>query len=135
MIPFARRKRRNRDFRPRHPQAPPSPPPPPVGPPVLLNAEYAFGVSVTLQFDRPVSIAGFQGDSLVVNDVTETGRGYDGTGGASLLSPSVVEVSLVDLGEAEGSGVTLSAASGAGIVAVDGGAAWAGGFDLPLPYP
>ena len=114
---------------------PPGPTPPPVGPPVLLAATYTEGVSVTLTFDRPVNIAGFAGDSLIVNDVVESGRGYDGTGGATLLSPAVVEVSLTDLGEAEGAGVTMSAASGAGIVAVDGGQLWAGGFEIPLPYP
>ena len=90
---------------------------------------------MTLTFDRAVNIAGFGGDSVLVNDLPGTGQFYDGTGGASLESAMVVVIELVALGEAETPGVTLSAAGGAGVIAVDGGAAWAGAVELPLPYP
>ena len=51
------------------------------------------------------------------------------------VSPLTVRLGLVGVGEATGSGVTLSAGAGNGIIAQDDGGAWPGVADVELPWP
>jgi hypothetical protein len=51
------------------------------------------------------------------------------------LDPTTVQVLLEGTTDYDGPGVILTAAAANGIVAADGGAAWAGVTDLPLPLP
>ena len=88
-----------------------------------------------LTFDRPVSVAGFDGTQVVLDDDDSTGFRFNGTGGATLFAPAVVQVALNSTGAAQQSGVHLTASAATGIVAVDDGGAWAGASGLALPYP
>jgi hypothetical protein len=56
------------------------------------------------------------------------------SGGAFLVTPTTVEIFLVDPTAAAGTATTLSVAAGNGIVATDDGGTWAGVADLPLPF-
>jgi hypothetical protein len=63
MIPFARRKRRNRDFRPRHAPAPP--PPPPATEILVLSATRIDDYFVDFAFSEPVTSVGGVGNAQV----------------------------------------------------------------------
>ena len=100
----------------------------------LVGAEYDSGTwSVTLVFDRAVSIAAFDGAQIVVADA-DNGWLLQGAW-ASLDNPVTVQVGLDQVGSAEGSGVLLDAGASSGIVAVDDASAWAGVENLQLPFP
>ena len=88
-----------------------------------------------LVFDRAVSIAAFDGSAIVVDDAVELGLRLDGQGGAVLLDPVTLHVTLVAIGDPTGPGVTLTASAMSGIAAVDDGGTWAGVADLALPFP
>jgi hypothetical protein len=118
--------------------SPPSPPPPP--PPavlVLVSATYDVSTpSVRLTFDRAISLAGFDGAAVVVDDAADSGNQYQGTGGAFLVTPQSVEIFLVDPATATGTGTTLTVTAANGIVAsVPPAGTWPGVLDLPLPFP
>ena len=103
---------------------------------VVLVAAYYFesGPHVNVSFDRAIDAAGFVGTQFIVSDDAFTGDLMDGTGGVTVLSPTALQISLVRIGTAAGSGVRLTAIGGAGIVAVDDAGAWPGVADLELPY-
>jgi hypothetical protein len=112
-------------------------PPAPPGPtaPVLVSAAFSLddGAVLTLGFDRAVAIVGFDPAAIGVAD----GPGesfYDGSGGATLSGANTVVVGLIYLYAASGDDVELTATAGNGIVAVDGGVAWAGASGLVLPF-
>ncbi len=109
------------------------PPPPPVAL-TLVAATYETGAAVTLTFDRAISIAGFDGSFVTVRDEAEAML-FDATGGAELIGPAVVRLTLVPVEGDSSVGVTLAASPDTGIVAVDDGGTWGGVSDLQLPFP
>jgi hypothetical protein len=60
---------------------------------------------------------------------------YVGYDAAIVVGPTTVQILLSGIEEYAGPGVILTAAAGNGIVAADGGLAWAGVTDLSLPFP
>ena len=138
--PRRHRHRRDRSLKALATQSPaPAPPPPPPPPPpvalTLVSATYDVGIpSVRLTFDRAISLAGFNGTAVVVDDAADSGNQYQGTGGAFLVTPTTVEIFLVDPTPATGTGTTLTVTAANGIVAVDDGGTWAGAEDLSLPF-
>lgn len=115
----------------RHRAAPASP----VAALMLVSATCEEGSWVRLGFDRAIDIAGLVGSQITVDDGSSTAMRYDATGTATLISPTVVQIELVSLGEWTEPGLTLNATAGTGIVAVDDGGEWAGVVALPLPFP
>ena len=103
--------------------------------PSVTAVTHAEEARVTLTFDRPVNVDGFDPLLLLVSDADEQGVRYEGSGVVTLTGPVVVRIGLAEIGASIGPGVTLTANAGAGIVAADGGAAWAGVTDLDLPFP
>ena len=108
---------------------------PPVGPLALVAAEYQPSQWVRLTFDRAIDIAGLDATQVLVNDGTDTGSAWQGTGGGTLVSPTTVEIQVVEIGDSATPDVRLTATDETGIVAVGDGAAWAGVTDLELPVP
>jgi hypothetical protein len=108
----------------------------PASAPTLMSAAYdPGGPTLTLGFDQAVDADAFDGAAITVNDPLSLSASYDGTGGATLVSPTTVEVSLTMTGLPSGTVVTLDATAANGIVASGGGAAWAGVTGLELPWP
>lgn len=101
----------------------------------LVAASYVANTSVRLTFDRAIDISAIVVAQISVNDADDLGLKYIGTGSATLDGPASVVVLLADNGDSTGSGTTLSAGAGNGIVAVDDGAAWAGVTGVELPFP
>ena len=101
----------------------------------MVAATYDRGEpSVTLTFDRAVDLAGFDPSSLNVFDGPEAFE-LGGTGAITILAPDSAKIILIHNFDFTGPGVTMTATGGAGIVAQDGGAAWAGVTGLELPFP
>ena len=115
------------------PKAQSTPPAPPVAL-VLVAATYDPGLSVTLTFDRPIDVSGFNGTFVVVRDGVNA-QLFDASGGAVLTSPNVAELTLVLVEGDSSVGVTMTVAPENGIVAVDDGGAWGAVSDLSLPFP
>jgi len=88
--------------------------------------------SLTLVFDRPINIGGLVGTAILVDDAEQT---YNSSGGAALLDPATVKLTLVSIDDPTGPGILLSASALSGIVAVDDGGTWPGVSNLPLPFP
>jgi hypothetical protein len=106
-------------------------------PPVALNlvaATYDPGLSVTLTFDRAIDVSGFNGSFVIVRDGDNSFL-YDAMGGAVLMGPNVVELTLVLVEGDSSVGVTMTVSPENGIVAVDDGGAWGGASDVELPFP
>lgn len=107
-----------------------------VAPLVLVSATYdTDGPKATLTFDRAVDVSAFDGAAITVNDPVWAAATFDGSGGAVLVSPAVVDVMLVPIDLPSGTIVTMSATAATGIAAADDGGTWAGAIDLALPYP
>jgi hypothetical protein len=120
-------KRRGRKTR----SAPPAPPAL-----ALVSASYDHDEqTLTLQFDRAVDVAGFDGTQVTVVDGEFNTQTFDGEAGATLLDPTTVRVALAVTGSYEGAGVKMTATGASGIVAMDDGGTWAGATDLELPFP
>ena len=103
---------------------------------VLVAAVYdKDAYTLTLTFDRPISIADYDGDAITVNDDAQMGLSFDATGSAAVTSPDTAVLGLVEVGPSTGSGQTLTASAGTGIVAADDGGTWAGVSALSLPFP
>jgi hypothetical protein len=83
---------------------------------VLVSATYDPGLSVTLTFDRPIDVSGFDGSVVFVRDGVNSFM-YDATGGAVLMAPNVAELTLVLLEGDSSVGVTMNVSPGNGIVA------------------
>ena len=104
--------------------------------PVLLSATFGDGGEpvLALTFDRAVDVSGLAPGDLFV---------YQGPGGIEWGGTAVFEqptqasvsVTMIENAEFVGSGVTLTASGGAGIVAADDDVAWAGVSGLELPFP
>ena len=110
------------------------PPTPPIAAPVLVAASCTEGPTLILSFDRPVDVAGLVPGLLRVDNGLLMYR-YVGYQTPAVLDPQTIEVPLTGVEDYAGPGVTLTAAAGNGIVAADGGLAWAGVGDLELPFP
>jgi hypothetical protein len=122
--------------RSRRRKAAPTPPPPPPVALTLVAATYTDSpASLTLTFDQAIDIAGLVGSQISVEDQTFNGTSYQGTGGAALLNPTTVEITLTPVGPASGSDVLLTASGGTGIAAVDNEETWAGVTNQGLPFP
>jgi hypothetical protein len=106
----------------------------PVAPLSLLSAVYdPVGLTLTLSFDRAVSVAGMVGSQLTVSDGVHNGHVFAATGLVA-VNAGVVQVGLVAGASAKGPKVLFSAGAGNGIVAVNDGGKWAGATGLVLPY-
>ena len=100
-----------------------------------MSASYDENVlELTLEFDRPIAVGGFQGSAVIVRDGTANNTEYEGTAPATLIGPARVLIPLTAVGGAFGPEITLSASALSGIVAVDDGGTWAGVSDLVLPF-
>jgi hypothetical protein len=121
-------------FRPKHKVRLGPPPTPPVAL-TLVSAHYGAGDWLRLVFDRAINIDAIDASQIIVDDDTETGDRYDGTGGAELLGPATVQFALNRIGSSSESGEHLIASASSGIVASDDGGTWAGVGDLALPFP
>jgi hypothetical protein len=107
---------------------------PALAPLTLVSASYESTVSLTLTFNRAIDVSAIAGSAIVVDDGI-IGFRYAGTGGATLLSATVLELLLEGVEELPFVGVHLSATSANGIVALGDGAPWAGATDVALPFP
>lgn len=92
--------------------------------------------SLTLQFDRPVDIAAYDGSQITVKDGQINGIELRGTGSAHLDDPTTVNIELVEVGPYDATeDELLTASATTGIVATDDGGTWDGVTDVELPYP
>jgi hypothetical protein len=102
----------------------------------LVGATYDHTVpALTLVFDRPINVDALNGSVIIVEDAQENFFRYDGQGGAELLGPATLKLTLIPIDDAAGTGVRLSASALSGIVAADDGGTWAGVTNLTLPFP
>ena len=100
----------------------------------LVSATYQSGTWVRLTFGRPVDASGLVADQVTFVDQPADGI-YQGTGAATMVGPTTVQVALTPIGMSGGTERLLTATAGTGIVADGDGAAWAGVTDLSLPFP
>ena len=123
-------------FQPRKPIRYKARPAAPSRPPVLVAASYEPGSWVDLTFGRPVDVTGVVPGALTVADGDDVGARFGGTGPVTQPGgPATVRVTLAALEPWATPGVRLTATAASGIVAAEGGAAWAGVTDVPLPLP
>src|SRR5688572_6915072 len=122
--------------RKRKPRPTRRPPTPVAAGPVLVSATFG-GIAeptLTLVFDRAIDVSGLALGELFVYD-GPGGVEWGGSGVFEQPGPESLSMTMSEQAEFTGAGVTFTAAGGAGIVASDGGAAWAGVSDLELPFP
>jgi hypothetical protein len=111
---------------------------PPAAAPVLVAAElvpdgdFAY---VRLTFDRPVDVAALDAARVQVAEGPPAGTLWQGAGAGTLVAPDAVRIDLQPFDPFGGAGTTLTATADTGIVAAEGGAAWAGVSGLALPFP
>ncbi len=101
---------------------------------VLVKVSYDEGNWVRLEFDRAIDSGAIVGSAIIVDDEELSGRRYAATAGTVVTSPVAVRAFLTDIGPATGSGITLTASAGNGIVAADDGAAWLGVSGVAIPF-
>lgn len=106
--------------------------PTPAGP-VLVSASFEGG-ALTLMFDRAIDIAGLNFLDVFVLDGNYPVE-WNGTANVEPVGENGVLITMIENGEYEGEGVKLNVPGGAGIIATDGGEAWAGANELELPFP
>ena len=133
LVPFTtpfrgtRRRDRRRQF------APPPPPPPPVAP-TLVAASYTPGTqTLRLEFDRAIDSSGLVGNQVLVDD-SSTGVEYEATGAVTVVDAATIEVVMAEVQAMSIPATVLHASAGNGVVAADGGGAWAGVSALALPF-
>lgn len=107
--------------------------PAPAAPPTLVAASCDESPTLTLVFDRPVDVSAVDVELIRVDNGL-LGFTYVGYGAPTLPDPVTVRLALTGVEEYAGPGVVLSAAADNGIVAADGGGAWAGVTGLELPF-
>jgi hypothetical protein len=90
---------------------------------------------LTLVFDRAINIGGLNGAVIIVDDAQQSFLKYNATGGAVLLDPATVRLTLVSIDDPTGDSIVLNASPLSGMVAVDDGGTWPGVSNLPLPFP
>jgi hypothetical protein len=115
---------------------PPSVPPAPPVALLLVAASYDIETqSVTLAFDRAVDAAAYDPAAITVQDGLYAGGLFVGSGPATVINPTTIQVFLEQVGSPTVSDVELSATALTGIVATDDGGTWAGVTGLVLPFP
>ena len=123
-------------YRPRRKPARPSGLiPPPAANLSLLAADFDPAGFLTLTFDRPVSINALSGAQIQVEDGPITATIYNGGGGAVLVEPAMVRITLVAMGAYAGTQTLLLASTHTRIAAVNDGGTWPGTAGLNLPFP
>ena len=127
--PLFPRKRKSRKLRPSNAT------PVPAGP-VLVSATWGgeAGVVLTMTFDRAIDVDAFAPGDVFVYD-GPGGVEWGGTGVFEQPTPQSIAVTTIENGEFSGAGVSLTVTGGAGIVAEDDDAPWAGVADVGLPFP
>jgi hypothetical protein len=101
----------------------------------LVAATYDVDTqSVTLVFDRAVDVSTFDPAEITLQDGIYTAGSFVGSGPATVVNPTTIQVFLEQIGSPTVSDVELSATAFTGIVAVDDGGTWAGVSDLVLPF-
>jgi len=129
--PTVFRNRRDADRTPFDP--PPTPPPAAL---TLVAATYDIETeSVVLTFDRAVDASAYDPAAITVQDGVYAGGSFVGSGPATVVSPTTIQVFLEQIGSPTVSDVELSATAATGIVAVDDGGTWGGVTALVLPFP
>jgi hypothetical protein len=125
-------------FRERHGQSgrrKQTPPTPPVAL-VLVSATYDIETeSVVLAFDRAVDASAYDPAAITVQDGVYAGGLFVGSGPATVISPTTIQVFLEQIGSPTVSDVELSATSPTGDVAGEDGGAWAGVSARGLAIP
>ena len=102
----------------------------------LVSATYDIETeSVILAFDRAVDASAYDPAAITVQDGVYAGGLFVGSGPASVINPTTIQVLLEQIGSPTVPDVELSATALSGIVAVDDGGAWAGVTGLVLPFP
>ena len=114
-----------------------STPPTPPQPLMLVSASYESETPalLTLVFDRAINIGAINGAAIIVDDAQQSFLKYNATGGAVLLDPTTLRLTLVSIDDPSGDSIVLSASAASGIVAVDDGGTWEGCTNLLLPFP
>jgi len=111
------------------------PPPPPVAL-TLVAATYDIETeSVVLAFDRAVDASAYDPTAITVQDGVYAGGLFVGSGPATVVNPTTIQVFLEQIGSPTVSNVELSATALTGIVTVNDGGTWGGVTGLVLPYP
>lgn len=101
----------------------------------LVSATWDAGSGMlVLTFDRAIDVSGMVPYQISVFD-GPGGVEWGATPSVTQISPEMIEIVMIDLYAFTGEGVVMTATDATGIVAVEGGAAWAGAADLGLPYP
>ena len=102
--------------------------------PVLTIASYDSGTLIDLTFDVPVDVSGLIPSAFIVFDGPANTL-YAGDGAPTVMSPTRILLALAEVEPTGGAAVLLTVYTENGIVAVDGGAPFAGVAALTLPYP
>jgi hypothetical protein len=114
---------------------PPSVPPAPPAALVLVAASYDIETeSVILAFDRAVDAAAYDPAAITVQDGVYAGGLFVGSGPATVVNPTTIQVFLEQIGSPTVSDVELWATALTGILATDDGGTWAGVTALVLPF-
>ena len=102
---------------------------------MLVTAVFATddGPVLTLVYDRAVTLGVAALTTVTVTD-GPGGNLFDGSGGALLVDPVTVVVSLTFVDVASGPDVTLDAPTPTGVRGDPDGVAWAGVSGLVLPF-
>jgi hypothetical protein len=102
----------------------------------LVSATYDIETeSVILAFDRAVDAAAYDPAAITVQDGVYAGGLFVGSGPATVINPTTIQVFLEQIGSPTVSDVELSATAATGIVATDDGGTWAGVTNVVLPFP
>ena len=102
---------------------------------VLVSAYYDESEAIlTLAFDRAVDASGLAAAQITVYDGSFNSHTYAGSGAATIVSPTTIQITLTITGPASVAPVTLTASAITGITAVDDGGTWAGVTELGLPF-
>ena len=102
----------------------------------LVSATYDIETeSVILSFDRAVDAAAYDPAAITVQDGEFAAGLFVGSGPATVVNPTTIQVFLEQIGSPTVSDVELWATAGTGIVAVDDGGTWAGVTAVVLPFP
>ena len=103
---------------------------------VLASATYDIETeSVILSFDRAVNVTGFDPAAITVQDGEFAAGLFVGSGPATVVNPTTIQVFLEQIGSPTVPDVELTATAASGIVAVDDGGTWAGVTNVVLPFP